>query len=93
MTDRIQDTEENRAKMQRVADSLNGSCGSIDDTIQNVFEDDQLSITEIESSLLEFLDDQVMECQGCNWWFDTIDIDDDTLCPECAKEKDNEQSE
>lgn len=28
-----------------------------------------------------------MECGECGYTFETVDIDDDGLCPECARQK------
>lgn len=76
-------SEENLVKMRKVAESLQGTCKSLDDELQRVFDNEELSVIDFDTLLLQELDDMVMECQGCNWWHETHELDDDQLCDDC----------
>ena len=76
-------TEANREKIRRVAEILQGSRKGLDDVLQEVFEDEDLDMMQVDLALLRELDDQVMECDGCGWWCETGELDDDQVCGDC----------
>lgn len=88
MKDEIQDSPENREKMSRVAEGLLGTCKSVDDALCEIFGND-VDLTDFETPLLEHLDDQVMCCEECGWWFETGELNDDQVCTDCAPEEDD----
>jgi hypothetical protein len=82
MIDLIPFNEANKALMMKVAEDLSGTCKSLDDVLQTHFGED-VEVTDFDILLLQELDDQVMECQGCNWWHETHELDDNQLCDDC----------
>lgn len=75
--------EDSRAKINKVAETIEGTCRSLDDVVQEVFEDPELEFTDLPQELLEALDDMTMQCEGCGWWCETGDLDDDQVCGDC----------
>jgi hypothetical protein len=78
-------TPENRAKILEVADTLLGTCKGLDDVLQEVFGDEDLTMYEVDTLLLQELDDSTMECAACGWWCETGELDDDQICDDCNK--------
>lgn len=76
--------DENKRRIQLVADRLNGTCGSLDSALQDEFGED-VELLDFDQQLLEELDDITMECEGCGWWVDAGEIDDG-MCQECTAE-------
>lgn len=85
MADTIPVNEDNLQKIRKVAERLQGTCGSLDDALQDVFEDDTLSVSDFALPLLYELDNITMECQGCNWWCETHELDDNQICDDCQE--------
>lgn len=73
---------ENRAKMLQIADEIQGTSRNIDDLVEEHF-GDGVQLIDLDIQLLELLDDQVMECQGCSWWCETGELNDDQVCSDC----------
>lgn len=87
---RIADTEENRAKIDRVAETLQGTCLSVDDALAVEF-GEGTDLTDIDSVLLERLDDAVTQCDGCGWWDESGALDDNQCCEDCRDEEESNE--
>lgn len=83
---RIAYNDENLRKIREAAEELRGSCKSLDDVLQAHFEDDSLGITDFDIELLRELDSITMECQGCNWWCEPHELNEDQVCEDCSDE-------
>lgn len=81
-------TPGNKAKMDKVAENLRGTCKSLDEYLGDEF-GEGVDIMEFDIELLRHLDDQVMECQGCGWWCETHELNEDQLCDDCALEEED----
>lgn len=77
--------EANLHKIKEVADRLQGTCRSLDDVLQEVFDDENVDLIGVDIELLHELDDITQECQGCNWWFETSELNDEQLCGDCRE--------
>lgn len=84
MTD-VSYNEENRAKIVEVGERLLGTCGSVDTVIQEVFNDESLSVTDLDITLLEELDDITMLCESCGWYCDPGEMNDEQVCEDCER--------
>lgn len=82
-------TQENVVKMREVAEYLRGTCKSLEDGLQTEFGEDADAM-DFDIELLRELDDAVMNCESCNWWVETGEIDDDGNCTDCQVENDDE---
>lgn len=83
----IPHTPENSDKIKRVAEIICGTCNRpLDDVLQEVFGDESIEMTDMDIELLRELDDITQECQGCNWWCETSELNDEQLCGDCCKE-------
>jgi len=82
----IPHNEANSQTMREVAEEITGTCKSLDDVLQEKFKDEGLTATDFDITLLGELDDMVMECQECNWWCETHDLDDDQICGDCRND-------
>lgn len=80
----IEYSEENSLKINKVAEKIVGTCRSLDEVLQEVFGDDELTMTDLGADLLEELDELVLECEGCNWWVEAAEVNDDGLCGDCS---------
>lgn len=89
----ILNTEENMRKIREVGETLLGTCKSSDEVVQNVFEDDNLTIADLPIELLHELDSIAMECSTCNWWFEPHELHgaNDQICGECDPDSDDDQ--
>lgn len=85
----IEYNEDNRAKMREVAEDLRGTCKSLDDALQAMFGED-VSAVDIDIKLLRELDEITMECEGCSWWFEADELDDNQQCIDCRDGSDDE---
>ncbi len=72
-------TEPTIAMMVEIAEELNGTCGDLNKALESRgIEFNQLSV-----ELLGKLDDEVMDCQVCGWWYETHELNDDQICNDC----------
>jgi hypothetical protein len=85
----IEYNEDNLAKIREVAEDLRGTCTSLDDALQAVF-GEEVSVIDFDIALLRELDDITMECQGCNWWCETHELDENQFCDDCRDDEDEE---
>jgi hypothetical protein len=73
-------------KIRQVAEIICGTCNrSLDDVLQEVFGDESIDMMDLDIELLRELDDITQECQGCNWWCETSELDDNQLCEDCRE--------
>lgn len=81
-------SEENRKRIQRVGEALLGSCGSVEDWLQEEFGEDT-DLTDFDQRLLEELDDMAEQCESCGWWCEPSAINHDQgNCEDCAADDD-----
>lgn len=78
----------NSEKMRRVAEIIEGTCKSLDDVVQEVFDDETIQFTDLDTELLRELDDITQECAECGWWCETSDLNDEHVCSDCCKDQD-----
>lgn len=74
--------EQNLSLIRKVADELCGTCKSADDVIEEHF-GEGVTLTDLDMLLLHELDDITMQCEGCGWWCETGELDDDQVCEDC----------
>lgn len=79
----IPNTEENQKKMAEVSDALIGTCSSLEDALAVVFGEGNSDLIQFDVELLNRLDDHTMQCESCNWWCETGELDDDQICDDC----------
>ena len=86
--------EENRLKMLLVAEDLQGTCQRLEDALTRQFGDDSgddVDVADFDIELLRVLDDQVMACEGCGWWCETHELNEDQVCSDCAPGEDDDE--
>lgn len=83
-------TEENSAKIKQIAETILGTCHSLDTLIGEEF-GEEVTMTDLDTRLLQELDDITQECQSCGWWCETSDLNDDQTCSDCAHEEDDDE--
>lgn len=69
MTPAIEDVQ---VRAQAIADKLLGTCDQKPD-----------DLLYADADLAEAFDALVRECEGCNWWVETHEVDDEGLCEDC----------
>ncbi len=75
--------------MQKIADSLLGTCDTVNIVLERMDKDDEeYDIEEIIDSLLDF---QVERCQHCGWWFECCELvaendEDNGNCEDCRND-------
>lgn len=66
---------------------LQGSCKSLDEGCNDVFEQDEDVLTMEQ---IERIDQEIFKCAGCGWWYETAEEsgsdDSDLICNNCAEE-------
>lgn len=82
----IENTPANQTKIDEVAEYLQGTCKSLEEGLEHVF-GEGADVGNIDIQLLHRLDDQTMCCEGCNWWCETSELDEDQLCGDCRDDE------
>lgn len=77
----------NSEGIRKVAEALLGTCKSLDEQLQEEFEDESPTIEAMPVELLHELDGMVWRCSVCDWWVEPHEVDDDDVCDECRGEK------
>lgn len=72
-----------REDMQRVAETLDGTCRSLDDVLE---EELGVEFSDVPLDMLVELDEMVLDCTCCGWWSEASEFDDDQVCPECQEQ-------
>lgn len=79
---RFEFNDENKTKIIAVAEYLQGTCKSLEDGLETQF-GEGADLVDFDIELLRTLDDITMNCEGCNWWCETSELDDDQVCSDC----------
>ena len=67
-----------REERERFADYIVGTCKSIEEAAK------YLELTHIQDWEDHLLSENVELCQGCQWWHESAELDEDTLlCYQC----------
>ena len=77
---------DNQAKIIKVAEAIMGTCKNLDDFIEDEF-GEGITAGDLDIELLRTLDDITMECQGCGWWCESGDLDDEQVCSDCNEDQ------
>lgn len=64
-----------------IAEELRGTCGTLDDKL----EQHGIDFNCVPADMLDALDEEVMCCDWCGWWVESSEIDDDCTCKECKE--------
>ena len=64
---------------EEAAEELLGTCKPRHDVVKEGEDDDH-------AWCLKF-DDLVVNCEGCNWWCEPGEMNDDGLCGDCAEDQ------
>ncbi len=67
--------------MREIAEELQGTCGSLDDNLEKRGVDIDL----VPAELLDVIDEEVILCETCGWWYESHEVDDDGNCNECTE--------
>lgn len=79
---KIEFNDANKAKIVAVAEFLQGTSKSLEDGLESEF-GEGADVTDFDIELLRTLDDITMQCECCNWWCETSELDDDQVCDDC----------
>lgn len=55
-------------QLNKVIEHLQGTCGTLGNSIAEVTEDDSLDDFCLTSSQLDQVDNEIFECTTCGWW-------------------------
>ena len=76
-------TERNltHAQVEQVSEFLQGTCQSLDEALRamNFGPEDQMTLEDCRA-----LDDRVMRCTTCEWWCEASEVDEESVCIDCA---------
>ncbi|MGV8863262.1 MAG: hypothetical protein ACOH2T_19110 [Pseudomonas sp.] len=86
-----EDTLENRDNMRMVADELIGTRDTLEETLEYIYQIEDVDLTDFDIQLLIPLDDQILQCDACGWWTDTGFLSDELICDECEPWEDDEE--
>ena len=75
--------------IQDLIDSIEGTCNSIDSTVQSMYDDgdDFDWMGDLTPEELETLDSQIFQCQQCGWWNEQPAEEneyEEWICYDCA---------
>lgn len=83
----------NRELIEKIIADLNGTAQDFDTVFFRYVQTDRDPIEYFSFDELSYIDDRVLMCQGCGWWYDANEINDDCLCPDCAKDQENDEAD
>lgn len=69
-------------RVAAVVHELQGTCKSLHEVLTEDEEHDQ--------AMLNGIDDEISLCDGCHWWCENAEMDDDNLCEDCKEERDDD---
>ena len=72
-------TSASRTKLFEVAADLQGTAQDLD----TVLEDHGLTFAALTVREARQLDSIVMLCDGCGWWVEADEVDEDSFCGDC----------
>ena len=70
--------------VQKVIDYLQGTCNSIDSAVNELYPD--MNFEDLSGSDFNCIDNQIFECQTCNWWCEMSELaqdQDENICEDC----------
>lgn len=69
-----------------LADNLRGTCNSLDEMLERLFDVEFHELTNVE---FDELDDLIFECHECGWWCDSGELSSiDDVCSDCHRDED-----
>lgn len=88
MADLFAYNDENKTKMLQVAQYLRGTPHSLEEGLETYFGEEGADSVVFDIKLLNELDDITMVCEGCGWWCETSELDENQLCDNCTPSED-----
>lgn len=70
-------------QIEEIIQTLQGTCMTLDDGIQEILGDDKDSdsLSEYDLNLIEL---EIFKCEQCGWWYETCEkSEDDENCEDC----------
>ena len=74
--------QEREKLYNEINESLQGSCQSLSE----VLEAHNATHLEDDEDFLNFLDQETMKCETCDWWVEVSELNEDNNCRDCAEE-------
>lgn len=70
-------------QVAQVVQELNGTCETenLGDILGVEYED--MQITNLDQESIAAITQQIERCDGCSWWMDRNELDDDLMCSDC----------
>lgn len=69
---------------QKIVEYLQGTCNTLFEATRELYDKE---IEELTPKQLSHIDDNIFNCQDCNWWFDVSEEADsdevDGICEDC----------
>lgn len=77
--------ELSEAQINQLINYLNGSCRSLEDGLNDLFELTSMSEVTNEQEMCDMVDDAIFCCDQCNWWCPQGTMSDkvDWTCTDC----------
>lgn len=60
--------------------ALQETCTSLDTFLRSQNAEDLIDY----EPFLEYLDDQIFQCEECHWWYSVDAMEEDMICEDCA---------
>lgn len=76
--------------INQMINDLNGSCQSIEEWINSMYEDDFNWMTDLTQAELEELDSEIFQCCECGWWMNQPAEENqygEWVCTDCYEDK------
>ena len=78
--------------ISEVVNSLQGTCKTLSQVLESLYEIDEAALTEEDHG---YIDNEIFQCNGCEWWYELSEQEDEGLCSSCYEyeEEQNEEGE
>lgn len=76
-------------KLNRLIESIEGTCDSLDSVIEEIFGEGEDSAT-LDLEELEYIDDRIFECDCCGWWYAKCSESEfENRCEDCFEDEES----
>lgn len=73
-----------------VISDLQGSCKTLVQALEELYEIDESVLTEED---IAYINNVIFLCEGCGWWNDLSEQQDEGLCSDCYEKEVDEMNE
>ena len=74
--------------IQELIDHLQGTCKSLQEGLNDLYP--EMDVSDLTEKDNEEIDNQIFNCDTCNWWCEACEQDEDGNCENCSTQQEEE---